>query len=240
MKLCLMSLLCLFTAGNLYSQSGSVAINNDGGAPNSKAMLDIESTEKGLLIPRMTRTQREAITSPPTGLLVYQIDERAGFYYNAGNFIIPNWISMSRSRDTITIGSEAFFPSRSSEIYNTSALHIRYLDAVNSTASLYAPIALPSGATVLKVAFYFQDNSPTGGLNFELEPLLLNSGATFSAGMEVSSTGYDPAIRVTSFNPNHGVKTSEYSYRIRVSPTGTGWSGTNNMGIKNVMVIYER
>lgn len=49
----------------------SVAINKDGSAPNAKAMLDIASTTSGLLIPRMTTTQRDAITTPPNGLQIY-------------------------------------------------------------------------------------------------------------------------------------------------------------------------
>lgn len=40
-------------------------------AVNSKSLLDIRSTTKGVLLPRMTSTQRDAITSPPTGLLIF-------------------------------------------------------------------------------------------------------------------------------------------------------------------------
>lgn len=54
-------------------------------APNASAMLDITSTTKGLLIPRMTLAQRNAITTPATGLMVYQTDNTAGFYYYNGS-----------------------------------------------------------------------------------------------------------------------------------------------------------
>jgi len=53
---------------NVLAQS--VSINTDGSAPNSSAALDIKSDSKGLLIPRLTATQRSAIASPATGLLV--------------------------------------------------------------------------------------------------------------------------------------------------------------------------
>ena len=49
--------------------------------PDTSAALDITSTTKGLLIPRMTVNQRLAIASPVAGLLVYQTDRKAGFYY---------------------------------------------------------------------------------------------------------------------------------------------------------------
>lgn len=42
-----------------------------GGTPNAAALLDVASTTKGFLPPRMTTTQRDNITSPPAGLVVY-------------------------------------------------------------------------------------------------------------------------------------------------------------------------
>jgi hypothetical protein len=53
-------------------------------APAPSATLDITSTTGGLLIPRMTQTQRGEITLPATGLMIYQTDGTAGFYYYDG------------------------------------------------------------------------------------------------------------------------------------------------------------
>ncbi len=61
----------LFLISNLFAQNGSVGINNDGSSPNSKAMLDVSSTTKGFLPPRMTYTQKTDIISPPAGLIVW-------------------------------------------------------------------------------------------------------------------------------------------------------------------------
>ena len=56
--------------------------------PDSSAVLDITSTTGGLLMPRMTQTQRVAIATPAQGLMVFQIDGIAqqpeGFYYYSG------------------------------------------------------------------------------------------------------------------------------------------------------------
>lgn len=52
--------------------------------PNASAVLDITSTTKGLLLPRMTQVQRTTIAAPATGLLVYQIDGTSGYYYYNG------------------------------------------------------------------------------------------------------------------------------------------------------------
>jgi len=52
--------------------------------PDNSAVLDISSTTQGVLIPRMTQAERIVITTPATGLLVYQTDIATGFYYYNG------------------------------------------------------------------------------------------------------------------------------------------------------------
>ncbi|MCX6352156.1 MAG: hypothetical protein NTX03_09875 [Bacteroidetes bacterium] len=58
--------------------------------PNASSILDLSSTSKGLLAPRMSSTQRLAISSPSKGLLVFDNDSSYFFYYNGaawvGNF----------------------------------------------------------------------------------------------------------------------------------------------------------
>ena len=79
--------------GILFSQS--LGLNNS--SPNVSSILDATSTTKGILIPRMTTAQREAITSPANGLLVYTTDMTLGFYYYDGF----NWVSMYSPSSTI-------------------------------------------------------------------------------------------------------------------------------------------
>lgn len=64
----------------------NVGINADGSTPNYSAMLDIKSANKGLLIPRMSQEERNAITSPATSLIIYQTDNSSGFYYFEGTW----------------------------------------------------------------------------------------------------------------------------------------------------------
>ncbi len=65
--------------------------------PNIAAKLDVTSTDKGLLIPRMTKAQREAITlsSAANGLLVYQTDDLTGFYVNTSTNTSVAWIRVN-------------------------------------------------------------------------------------------------------------------------------------------------
>jgi len=52
---------------------------------NPSAELEVASTTKGFLAPRMTETQKNAISDPAMGLLVYQTDGNIGFYYFDGS-----------------------------------------------------------------------------------------------------------------------------------------------------------
>ena len=60
-------------------------------SPDASAKLDISSTTKGLLAPRMTAAQKNGITLPATGLLIYQTDTTSGFYVNSGTPASPAW-----------------------------------------------------------------------------------------------------------------------------------------------------
>ena len=69
--------------------------------PGASSALDITSTTKGLLIPRMTETQRDAISSPATGLMIYQTDGTVGFYYYNGS----SWAEVAATSKTYSVNT---------------------------------------------------------------------------------------------------------------------------------------
>lgn len=93
---------------NLNAQ---VAVTTDGSSADPSAMLDIKSTGKGLLIPRMTEAERDAIDTPAEGLMIYQTDETEGFYYFNGiswkavaeKTSYTTWVMI----DEVTLGADA-------------------------------------------------------------------------------------------------------------------------------------
>lgn len=85
---------------NTYAQVG---INNE--TPDASSALDITSNTAGLLMPRMTETQRNAITTPATGLIVYQIDGTTGFYFYDG----VSWDKMVVASTISSTASISFF-----------------------------------------------------------------------------------------------------------------------------------
>jgi len=71
----------ILTITNMNAQNAGISDDGTSFTPNSSSILELKSTSKGLLVPRMTQAQRTAISSPGEGLLVYQTDEIKGFYY---------------------------------------------------------------------------------------------------------------------------------------------------------------
>jgi hypothetical protein len=76
---------CVIVSGQLHAQ---VSVNNDGSGPHSSAMLDIKSNNKGLLPPRMSWTQIQAISNPAAGLLVYDEGIKAIRMFNGKSWVI--------------------------------------------------------------------------------------------------------------------------------------------------------
>lgn len=60
----------------------SVALNTNGASADASAMLDVSSTSKGFLPPRMTTIQRTGISSPANGLLVFDTDTKTFWYFS--------------------------------------------------------------------------------------------------------------------------------------------------------------
>ena len=82
----LITILAILSTG-LTTIKAQVGINSTGAAPANSAMLDISSTTKGLLIPRMTTTQRTTgIASPATGLLVYDTTLNQLYIFDGSNW----------------------------------------------------------------------------------------------------------------------------------------------------------
>jgi len=75
---------CFIAYDSAFSSTlfAQVGINADNSAPNGSAMLDVKSTGKGFFAPRMTTTQRDAITLPVAGLTIYNTTKNCNKTYN--------------------------------------------------------------------------------------------------------------------------------------------------------------
>src|SRR5688572_13257096 len=97
MKIRIILFLLFLTSLTMYSQNQNIGIGTT--TPLPTALLDITSTTKGFLFPRMTYSNRTGITNPALGLMVYQTNsgglpiQPSGIYFYDGSF----WKRIARS-----------------------------------------------------------------------------------------------------------------------------------------------
>ena len=82
----------LIFTGTLHAQNNNLGIGT--ATPDSSAMLEIQSNDKGLLVPRLTTAERLAIPTPANALLVYDTDSMDYFYYKQP---LSTWVNLSNA-----------------------------------------------------------------------------------------------------------------------------------------------
>ena len=81
----------LLIVSNLISFSTFAQVGIGTQTPDASAMLDVQSTVKGILVPRMTSAQRLAIPSgAPNGLLVFDTDNNSFWFFKS-----PTWMQIT-------------------------------------------------------------------------------------------------------------------------------------------------
>jgi len=96
-KLTLLSAIVLTLNTIIFAQG--VGINTSGADADASAMLDVSSTTQGFLPPRMTETQRNAISNPATGLMIYNTTANRPNYYNG-----TKWLNSDGTSADLVIG----------------------------------------------------------------------------------------------------------------------------------------
>ncbi len=197
-------------AGNQLSAQG-VAVNATGAAADTSAMLDVSSTTKGVLVPRMTAVQRMAIHLPATGLLVYQTDgSTPGYYYYTGT----NWNPIGFGDDGFEGSIPVFtgtFSIGNSIIYQSPAAGHRL--TING-GSPHGLVSVNSNTDT--VALYIKQHA---------SPSSFSSGSEFIGGV----------IRVEYDGPNDNLRTGVYSNMVR---SGSDQNGVGVLGAGNSTGVY--
>jgi len=140
----------------LASFAQSVAINTDGTSANGTAILDVKSTNKGILPPRMTQAQRDAITSPASGLIIHCTDcSRVGPYAYNGSAWMP-MLQRTYSVGDAAQGGIVFWVDDTGE---------HGLVAATADQSTNSPWMPSSGSYINKVR---NDGIKTGRINTDL------------------------------------------------------------------------
>jgi hypothetical protein len=161
---------------------------------NSKSLLDLSSTTKGLLYPRMTTAQRTAIASPPEGLVVYDTDLDRIAYYTGGawrtNATLDGTETFTGKTHTDPIISDAVRLSEQSSTPSTPASGYKKLYAKND-GKVYT---LNSSGVESQVGAGSGGGTLNWITNYDLETDATGWNAYFDAGTApVDATGGSPS-----------------------------------------------
>lgn len=148
---------------------GQVSINTTGDNPDDSAMLDITSTDKGLLVPRITNAQRDVIMAPATGLMIYNTDASAFNFFDG-----DAWGVIGSGAETIVGPDLTGITSITGPIPSEAAA--ARLDAANTTSNTSVAVtagkrqtitALQTG-TLHSIELEFTTAGSNGDLTIEL------------------------------------------------------------------------
>jgi trimeric autotransporter adhesin len=205
----------LITICGYHSYAQSLAINTDGSTANTSAMLDVKSTLKGVLIPRMSRTERNAIASPATGLMIFQNapDSIGLYYYNGAGW---TWLFSNSNSDSLawrtggntgTIDANNFIGTKDNvpfniKVNNQKAGRIDHI-AWNSFFGYQAGNANTSGIHNTAIGYQALISNLSGTNNVAIGTVAANSNTT---GDQNTATGYGTMYdnTVGTFNTAYG------------------------------------
>ena len=105
-----------------FDLSAQVGINESNLSPASSAMLDINSSNKGLLIPRMSTESRNAIPSPATGLLIYNTSTDLFNYFDGSYWFAIEKTAVSPNIGTISAGGGVAISAQQNILPDNSAM----------------------------------------------------------------------------------------------------------------------
>jgi hypothetical protein len=228
---------------NTFPSTGAAGIGTT--TPNASSLLEIKSTTKGLLIPRLTKTQRDAITKPATGLMIYQINSSPGFYYYSGTA----WKSVSGNsvgglNANLFIGQSAG-ASNASGYGNIALGKFALFSNIAETgniavgdSALYTAGASASYSTADNVAIgrYALMNNTYAAYNIAIGRNSLNHNTTGGSNVSVgtgalynNTTGYNNLA--LGFEPLSNNTTGTNNISLGTSAMNNNSSGTFNIAI---------
>ena len=201
----------------------SAAINTDGSSAVASAALDIKSTTKGLLIPRMLASERILIGTPAEGLLVYQTDAPAGFYfYKAGV-----WTSISDGGAGWSLTGNSVLAT--DFIGSTNAQPLRFVsNNIERMRIDPADGSLNVGATTSPYAGDMLNAISTATMPFAINGYSGQNGSGVRGEILASNTTAFSAIQGTYNGTGNGAGVLGTYSGTNASSTRAGITGTNS------------
>jgi hypothetical protein len=224
----------IVTASNVYAQKDNVGIGTK--APDQSALLDLSSSTKGLLIPRLSESQRNSINAPAKGLLIYQTDNKEGFYFYTGEA----WQTLrtGAANEVLAIGDawvqggNANVPNAAAGVFGTNVAVPLTINVNNQASGL---IEFATGRTHFGYVAGKRNtgfNSIAVG-NYALSGINPADGSNIglgSTGANNVAVGYSALLNNNTGFGNFALGT--FSLRANVT-------GSNNVGIGNEALLVN-
>lgn len=209
------------------TKAQSLAINTDGSTANASALLDVKSNAKGILIPRMTRTERDAIATPATGLLIFQTaPDSIGFHYYDGTKW--TWMFSNSNTDSLAWRTGGNTGTNANHFFGTVDDRDLTFKRNNVRSGYISTTNTAWGADALNPASTGPNNTAIG-----LQALLTNTTGQRNTAIGVraltfNTTGSDnTAIGMETLRWNTGSGNTAVGFRSLDSNT----AGFNNVAI---------
>jgi len=198
------------TAQNIFPANGSAGIGTN--SPNVSSLLDMTSTTKGFLAPRMTKVQRDAIATPATGLLVYQTNQTPGFYFYTGG----TWAPVSNQGANTTL----------SNLSSTTKVNASLIPDSNKVRNLGS--ASLGWKNIYYTGSLYAGNNRTLSTDINSNTFLgLYSGASNTTGGFNTANGYSALFGNTTGSSN----TATGNYALNSNSTGSSNTSTGTFSL---------
>ena len=214
---------------NTFPLSGSVGVGTL--SPNGSAAVEVVSTTQGLLAPRMTKVQRDAIVAPATGLLIFQTNATPGFYFYTGaawtpisskgaNTSLSNLVSTAINQALLPnatggSGTTNYLPkfTGTTTLGNSAIYESAGSIGIGTTSPSYKVDVRTTGtSTLMNISKAW---TGTGTTNFPL--LLVGNTYTFGYGTGIQAGGGQTGVKGTASN---GDQTGYGIYGLGFGATG--------------------
>ena len=227
MKTRISTLLLLLASVYLSAQNNNIGIGTT--SPDASSILDVSSTTKGFLFPRMTYTQRTMIGSPVPGLLVYQTNsggspiQPSGIYFYDGSF----WKRIARADEIGSGGSSGWTVAGDNQYSNLTGNAGIGTSTPNSKFHLVGNMLQENGTITLNHSGSIIQMQ-NAGVN---KAYLQLSGNNLRLGTNSGNTGGEFIIRMNSLtrmvidslgNVGIGTASPDPSAKLDISSTTKG------------------
>lgn len=190
--------------------------------PDNSAQLDISSTSKGLLPPRVALTASNLagpVSSPATGLLVFNTATASsgttavtpGYYYNSGTAASPNWVRLSVASKLDDLSDVKYEGTNFDYSLLIGGESTGTLSSASGNTGIgkYVFGALSSGYSNTAVGYNAQRYTTTGTLNTSLGSWSLGNNTT---GYQNVAVGHSSLLRNTTARDNVAIGNSSMEY----------------------------